>query len=298
MKLTKLFQISISILFVYFILNSFDFSNANYYLNLIEPLKFVSLVILILIVLLFNFYKWQEISDKNKILKIINIKIYLKSRFFNVLGLGSAFGDIYKFLRLKKIFSIPEISGFIIIDRLIGITVMLYLLMIILLIQLKTNYAFIKNYIWLTPCVIIIILVFHSRSKILKIIHQYLNLKQITKIKSLTSIINRHYYLASMYGFISSLIWFFAFFVLLKFLESEISFFEVIFICTLTEIIRSIPISFNGIGVREFVFAYFLSKIGYSYELGIIVSSFIYIILTIECILCYPLSLFVKDEKN
>lgn len=298
MKITKFFQISVSTLFVFLIVRNIDLSEANYYFKQIELLQFVYLFILISIVLIFNFYKWQEISDKNKKIKKVNFKVYLKSRFFNVLGLGSTFGDIYKFFRLRKVFTVAELSGFIIVDRLIGLVVMFYLLICSSLIQLKINYSFIKNYFWIMPFLIAIILIFHFRVKLLNLTYKYLNWNQKNKIKPLVEIINKKHYLATLYGVFGTLIWFFSFYVILKCLALDISFVEVIFICSITEIIRSVPVSFNGIGIREYIFAYFLLKIGYSYELGIIASSLVYIILTIESLICFPISLFVKDEKN
>lgn len=76
-------------------------------------------------------------------------------------------------------------------------------------------------------------------------------------------------------------LWVFAAFILAQDLEIDVTIPELALVAILTEIVRIIPISAQGIGIREGAYSYLFYTMGYSPQDGFILGASIYIILTI-----------------
>ncbi len=73
------------------------------------------------------------------------------------------------------------------------------------------------------------------------------------------------------------LIWFFQFFqitVIIKILNINIEFYEIIFIFGSALIAGLIPVSFGGFGVRDYVIFYFLNQINFSKDIFLVLLLF------------------------
>lgn len=69
-------------------------------------------------------------------------------------------------------------------------------------------------------------------------------------------------------------------------------------VATLVELVRLVPITIQGVGLREGVFSYLLGFLGYSYEQSYIVATLAYMALSMSIILCGPIGYLIDPEKQ
>ncbi|MDQ7020444.1 MAG: lysylphosphatidylglycerol synthase transmembrane domain-containing protein [Candidatus Dojkabacteria bacterium] len=188
------------------------------------------------------------------------IKVNLIGSFFSIFLPTNFGGDVFRarFIR-PKLKNYSEASAIIFIDRFLGLSVLLvYGLLGMILIALLENVKF-PNYIYLYLgffiCFTIGIWISVTTDKVLGIINKYKRVKKINEV---------HDYVAniSKLAYFNSLLWalvlqinviLFNFF-LAKSIGLDISLLYFLAIIPITNLFLIIPLSFNGLGIRDYLY--------------------------------------------
>jgi len=99
-----------------------------------------------------------------------------------------------------------------------------------------------------------------------------------------------------LFSFLSAFGWTFAILIIAWDVGSNISFSVLGLLSTAVEIIRLIPVTVQGIGVREPTFAYFFEILGFRAEQGFVIGTFAYLALSIATVLAGVLGRVIADD--
>jgi len=292
MKAYKIiFQLSISISLIYFIFNQkLDFS---LFIDLFSKIRIID-ISLILFLNLVSFYLLSMRSiivfnlENNQ--KKNHHKIFFKSIFFNFFAPSNLGSDIYRLYSYKNNFQSFQIIKLLIWEKIFAfIYLIIFCFFSVLLINKSIVISFLQNF---AMYIILIILLLMT---IIYILYKNFVLLFNKIMIQINPFINYHF---PIYTLTSFIIWTIGIFWINKILNLDASFFEIIVFAVITEIVRIIPISFQGIGLRELTFSSIALIFNYDFATAFYVSTYSYIMLSISLIACYPVSYLFKANNE
>ena len=305
-KIVKIvFKVAIGVLILGIFLFNFDQSSLLIIKdNITMPTIFLSSLFIILSTLP-TLIRWIFIAKKNYINSaIINLAYYYYAGFFfNSISPANLGGDAYKFLSVKKGTdnSNQDIINVLLHERIYGLISLLFIVSFGFL--LSTNQSlFINSFsneiaIYLISLILFFILFF---KKI--ILSQLIQIKIFTKFLSYINFrsANVKYDITIIIlSFLGFALWAASIFFVLKEFNINLDFIDVLIISGLVEIIRFIPITFQGIGIREPSFAILASELfGINFELAFLSGLIIYACLSLINIFLGSAFYFVNNFKN
>ncbi len=272
--------------------------------ELLSILKETKLFFIIIAVILnfsvsfINAFRWKILLKVTKI-KISHLKLVsfiLVGSFFNAFLPSSVGGDVVRAIDLSR-HTKNRASAFssVLIDRLGG----LGSLLIINCISLFFVYKSIKNvnFVFLSELILfsifLVIITFTNKKFSLKLLVLFkpfinlfpkLNLRlKLKKLYNSFIVYKKHKNLLVQIIFVSMLsriVWIFEAYLIALALGIEINMFLFFLFVPLAELIRLIPISFNGVGIREGAFVLFFSpymSVPHALLLGIIFYALLYV---------------------
>lgn len=142
------------------------------------------------------------------------------------------------------------------------------------------------------------------------VILQFKIFKKFKAIESFTAQIQSVYVFSSMKEFIilmglsfgAFILWIIPIQMIAAQVGVELTLYEIGMIAAMVELVRLVPITVQGIGLREGAFAYFVSLFGQQAEAGFALGAIVYIILSISIVLSgligWSLSLLSSDQEN
>ena len=203
----------------------------------------------------------------NKGNKLKTFSIYLSSYFFNNLGLGSLGSDSYKWIRLNKSLNSKSITTLTLIsEKILGFSILFSLLIcsIIFLFIYKSIFLY-----FLLPIPLAIIIIFSSSILLNSILFRKSSFIGLN-IQKLIDRENRFFLIKSLfYSFLFYLSNIFAFLVIIYALNYKIPLYVAFFIIPIVIFVNTIPISFNGLGIREVSISYLFLFLGYDFNIGL-----------------------------
>jgi len=276
-------KIIISFALFYWVVNQIDVSaipaymlSANYYL-----IGFAFILVLLGIVL--SSYKLKILMEKGKLSDYI--KLNFIGMFFNIFMPGTTGGDIVRIAYLKKWnVNLHTATSRIFMDRFTGLIAILLLLitgLVAIIVHPNINLTRlflnleVKMVSWQVVTSILIVILIATFGFMLAFRH-FLSkvLNDIVYIFSQKKLLTKTIIIAIFFQFLSPVI----FFMILLALDSEtnVSFIYIFTIVSILNLFLMLPISIQGIGVREFLYVQLIPQI----DPGILVTAsfFIYII--------------------
>tara|TARA_B100000767_G_C19759799_1_gene534649 strand:+ start:1150 stop:2073 length:924 start_codon:yes stop_codon:yes gene_type:complete len=215
---------------------------------------------------------------------------YMCSYIYNLISPSNLGGDAYRFLHLKKLQTNNVLITIFVKERFIGLSSIALLLTLSTFFFIyigfdKIEYLHIQLVFFFSFFVFIISIYFNNNPKYILSLFSF-----IPFFKNL--VINTESYNRSFFNINTAKILLLSIgaFLLrsttILITSNQLGInpllFEIIFISSVVEIIRFIPISIQGIGVREASYAIFFTYFGYSSEIGFTIGLLSYFILSIS----------------
>ena len=309
MKIKKIgflfLRLIITILLLYFVYAKID---KKMLLSIFSSGKIYLLLIALFIFILSNItgaMQWFILLKNHKLnIKFFYIiKLYLSSAFFNSFMPSNIGGDVfkaYKFIANKKKAEIAFSS--IIWDRFVSLYILLLFISFTSIFIIKT-YLIFSTFIFISILIILLlkyITTTRLKNKILNLIkkEKYKNfLKEFFlsfRYYFILNKINLSYYILAM--FTQFLKIFINYFIIL-YMNLKINIFEIYFFIPIVGIISMLPISINGIGLRESIGSYLFSYLNQNKLMISLLFSIGNIIITLGNSLGI-IFLFSKEKKN
>jgi len=212
----------------------------------------------------------------------------MSSYIYNFVTPANLGGDFYRAILIKKTHSYPEIIEILLRERFIGLSSLLFFIIYASLFIFidETISVGLLQYIY-SPLFILFfilsLLIAKNPSKLTSIFFRIAFLKkyQLPK-KFIRSFSTTRTLIVFFLSTLSFLTWSFSLWLISKDLNISITFTEIILISSIVEIIRFIPISIQGIGIREGSFSLMLTLLAYPPEFGFAIALVGYAILTIS----------------
>ncbi len=257
-NLFSFFIFIISLILIFFFLKKVDFDKFQLLLINLNNNIFFSSYIICIVQTLLNVKKFTLLLGK-KIKEQKLLKIFFISSFLNFI-LPFKLGEVKKIYLLKKFFKINYLKNLeiMIVDKFFEITVYVFLSIFIIfyLNEIKLTYILLT---------ILFVLVYFL---ILKNIQYLFNLIKVNILYKLGKIFlkytknNKNFHVILFINIIFIFLTFVHFYIFVKFLEVDnFSFFKIISFVSLISLIGFIPITYNGIGFREFFILLIFSKL-------------------------------------
>ncbi len=283
----------------------------------ISPLYFVIAVIVIIPEHILLAWRWYLIVRNNVPLTFkVHLRRFLISIFLNSFAPGSVGGDLYRFLVLRKKSTDHWIlAGTIIRERIIGVTGFSVFYLICYLLYNSdaniTNFSFSDPFdigaITLTVGLIGLIPAYY----LTKIALDRAHFSEKTKTNNILRVVvysldpgNIKWALLMLsISMVVCCLWTFCIFLIgIKipvFLSEHWTIFFVFgMVGILTELIRSIPITLQGIGVREGIFAYLLTFFGASFDQAFVLGAATYIAVSISILFAGIIGFIIPSQNN
>ena len=207
---------------------------------------------------------------------------HLSSNLYNLITPANLGGDAYKFIYFKEEKPL-KITLKIILERIYGVIVLLSLTTFCFL-QVKENLnlelvgtfglPLLPMFLFLIACIAILISIFKETV--------------IDSLKEIKCFIDKGLgtqLFILFYSFMNLITWSLSIYVLNLSFGINASYMEILFVCMVVELIRYIPISFQGIGIRESSFVLFMVGFGYEPETSFSLALISYAILTMSTLL-------------
>ena len=258
-------------------------------------------------------YRWHVISKAaNPISLCDQFSLYFKATFFNTFSPSNIGGDAYRFMILKaNLLSTGLILRLLLRERVFGVYGFLFTFAIsFLILKFLGNEVILEifNPFWLGFTFSMILIFFPyiiraSRVNIYKLLPSFLNNLNFIKVKDWG---NHFSYLFSLKNsltpllltFVGVFLWIFSIKIIVNSLGFNFPFTHLMLTATLVEIIRMIPITIQGVGLREGLFAYLLVLLGHDPEQSYVIGLVAYLALSVSIILCGPIGhLFVVGKR-
>ena len=309
-KLVSALKVSISILFLLIgidKINSDILKEVFIKINSYQIFALLSLVFLHFFLLALRWHFLLKVINISTTL-IENLSVYFKSLFINTFTPSNIGADIYRFTYLKnKSLSNINILSILILERLfgiIGLVSLLYIPLLILSFNGDISISLVNNLLRFSIMLLVIIVVIYIfLSKLLltycykfseKIVDRFRIFKKIDELILKFDIIffslRTNFLIPIFLTLISFLVWTLVLVSISEFLSLNYSFLAILATASLTEIIRFIPLSIQGIGIREFSFAtIYTNFFSFSYDDGYILSLYGYVILSILLLASAPI---------
>jgi uncharacterized protein (TIRG00374 family) len=280
-------QILGSFFCIYYVVGKMDFAQIGGTLKGINIYWFFLYIAVSLVSLLLYVFRWQIV---NRIIGVETnykelFKIYLISAFFSNFLPGSLGGDIYRgYVLSKRSNSVSKSLISIFFERGIGLYMMFFIGMCISLFYLDELPMYIFYFFFTVVAIISSGIALALRFKLLealkkvrflKIFHPFFDnmidfIKIVKESKRETFLI---IITTIIYQFVQTGITIFLYYAI----GITPDFFKMLSLCFLVFILVNIPISINGIGLREALFMQFSFTIGVLPEKNVIISIMIYL---------------------
>jgi len=300
-----LMKLFVSLFLLFYLLLKIDYQNILEIIKTLEYSYIFLSIFLILFGIIVSSYKWliilKSINDKANISLLNIIKYYFIGNFFNNFMPTSIGGDIFRISLLKNVTKNYHDSFFsVFMDRFTGFYSLIIIFIISsFIIKSDSQYIDYMQLIFLSILFLTIILFcFINMGPFKSIILKFSGGKKIFthflylhKFTSKKKIFFRSIIMSLLFQIIVLL---FNLSVILAFGYEE-SLLQVILIIPVIMVITMLPISFNGVGIRESMFILFLVPLGYS-ETSAFAIGFITYILNI--IISLPGFILYIEHKN
>ena len=212
------------------------------------------------------------------------------SYIYNLISPSNLGGDAYRFLHLKKLQTNNVLITIFIKERFIGLSSIALLLSLSAFFFIyidfdKIEYPYIQLVFFFSFFVFVISIYFNNNPSymfsLFSFIPYFKKLACNTESYNITffNIITLKILLLSIAAFLLRSV---TILITSNQLGAHPLLFEIIFISSVVEIIRFIPISIQGIGIREASYAIFFTYFGYSSEIGFTIGLLSYFILSIS----------------
>ena len=235
---------------------------------------------------------------------ITHVAIYFKGTFLNAFTPANLGGDAYRFTMLKRQAGVREVVGLLLRERIIGlygyliIFAFAYVFLVtfshfdVSLSQNPFTYGAISAF-----GMFILLFLFASLRIARRMVALIRSIGRKEFLPKLDGWVEFMHNLLSLNGVIplmmltmgGVLLWIVSIKVIGEGFGISISLMHLAAVATLVEIIRLVPITIQGIGLREGVFAYLLAFLGYNVEQCYIVGTIAYLTLSAAIILCGPI---------
>jgi len=282
------FRVSLGILIITVFLLNFDPSSISIILDNLTTINVAIASILIVLSTLPTLIRWVFIAKKNYIsssaMSLVNY--YYAGFLFNAISPANLGGDLYRFASVKKDTdnSNQDIVNILFHERAYGLISLFFIICMGFL--TSQNHTFFINGLWydiaiIFSCLILLLILFFKKNAITK-------LNKIKFLRPTLSYINFNranfiYDIAILLlSFLGFFLWAVSIFIICNELNMNLNFGNVLIISALVEIIRFIPLTFQGIGVREPSFAFLASEFfGSNFEVAFLAGLIIYACLSL-----------------
>ncbi len=240
--------------------------------------------------------RWYELIRKVPLSRIHHSRHYFYSIFLNIMTPANIGGDVYRFLALKDHKADKSFVAVALVrERLAGLLAYLLTFLICYSGLWIFNPAFRGlSFLFFAFSVILASVILIVLSPY--IIRQISALNMVRSRAKLAGLIDKlqgvfHFDSAGSVvviaglSLLGSFLWIAAVKVVAVDLDIHLSFTAIGVVVVLVELIRLIPISIQGIGVREGMFAYFCGKLGTSPEAGFILGTVSYLALSLSIVI-------------
>ncbi len=289
-------KILISSLILFYVIKNLDIKKIFLSLNLISIYFFLFILIFLILSLFLMSLKWTLFLKKYKKIGLINlIKIYWASDFVNLLGLASIGGETYKTMAFKK--DRKKVLFSSLLDKIYSfLWYILFAGSFFLSFFLSQNLIIIFLSGLLISFVLSTLFIFFDNS-IKNFLNSIIKVPFLKLILTESKISKKDLFLHLIYSLLfilnTSLIYSFIFYTL----GLPIKILEFFIFIPILMIAITLPISFQGIGVREFLFVKFAEYTSLIPEKVLLVSFVIYISALIYGVLgAIPFLLFKRRE--
>jgi len=297
-QLVKLFNVGISVAMITLALNFLDWNGIVASLKLLDPLILVAALIICTLQFFFLGVRWYLMVNKIVPIPFLNhMGHYFIATFVNTFTPANIGGDLYRVFKLKAYVAKTKLLVLEIIrERVIGLLsfflvyILCYLLALALFIdgQSGFNEAFhIGAMIILTGIVCILffskIMVIGSVISLIKPFPKIIDIFNKLKKMSLFSS-NKEFVILMMPSLLAFFMWLLALQIISVQLEVDLAWYIMGIIAASVELIRLIPISIQGIGIRESAFAFLFLEFGQSAETGFVLGMTVYLLLSVSIV--------------
>lgn len=254
-------------------------SDIGYLLNILSNADFLPMVIAFILKVTGIIFSTLVLANSLKIfnsfIKITELfKVYFLSYFFNNLGLGSLGGDSYKFIRIKKVIGSTLKAGLSIVsEKIIGISILFSFFITSLLFLYFRNYFL---YLIVIPIGYFIVQIFvYGFDFIINFLPLFVKKSgaKVEKIRKIRKIIDKSsrikLSLSLIYSGLFYIVTIFAFSFIIYSIDKNIPLYVSFFIIPIVIFINTIPVSFQGLGIREISISYLFVFLGYPFEIGV-----------------------------
>lgn len=281
-------------LLIYFIASS----NIALLINDIQniSLLFIFLAFILNLPLIFiKSYRWKKLLDYSLKIRIGKIfEFYFASVYYGIVTPGRI-GEFVKVLYLKKNnneFKLGEVFASIVMDRLLDLYFLLFVSFVAILL-LSQNFELSGFFIAICFFLVApIVIRFSCLKNILKYISQRLGRKFSTEVKKFSSdfigMFKNFLSISKLFHYIvitalAYLIFYFQVYLIALGVGLDISFFELLLIISITNLISLLPISIGGLGTREAVLLFYLLPQGYTQEIVVLFSLIVFLVFFVGC---------------
>jgi len=241
-----------------------------------------------------------------------HIAYYLKGSFLNMFTPANIGGDVYRIAVLKKFSSLKlTLLKLILRERILGLYGFLIIFMIsyvfilgsinVDLFSFKNPY----NYGLLVSLGVLFLpgLVYFSRRLVLPLLLNILHQERLLKLdnfaKKLGDLLSIHgLFFVLILSFCAIALWVVSIKVVANGLGLTIPFFHIAAVAALVELIRLIPITVQGIGLREGTFSYLLVFLGYNAEQTYVVAVVVYLTLSVAMVALGPMGSLLSTKES
>ena len=257
-KLFSYFIFIISLILIFFFLEKVDYNKFQFLLKNLNNNIFISSYIICIVQTFLNIKKFTLLLGK-KIKEKKLIKIFFISSFLNFI-LPFKLGEFKKIYLLKKFFKINYLKNLeiMVVDKFFEISVYVFFSIFIIFFLHKIEIT----YILITILFVLIYFLFLSN------IRYFFNLVKINLLYKLGKIFfkytknNKNFNIILLLNILIIFLTFIHFNIFITYLDiDEFSFFKIISFVSIISLIGFIPVTYNGIGFREFFILLIFSKL-------------------------------------
>lgn len=288
--------------------------------SIIENISKVSVQIIIisfgLVVASFFFMslRWHKIlAGRSGSSFYINNYLYFQSSFFNFFTPANLGGDIYRIVKFKsQMLSRRSILELLLLERTVGfLSILLVLVSSIIisiaienhafrskilsfLVELTVSEKFVGLICFFAIWVVIIWATILMSDWMRKVVRNGL----VILLRVWDVFRNNDKRWSIGLSFAGILCWIVSVFIVALSLDVPASFLAITVTVTFTEIIRFLPLTAQGVGVRELSFASMLSVWGHNFSESFAIATISYLILSVCILMCGPIGFFLRSFKE
>ncbi len=269
-------------------------------LNAREFLFSASIILLMFILM---FFRWLLIFGNISKPRVFYVfAVFFKSLFINFFTPANIGGDVFRLMTLSSSsVSKSQVMKALLTERFFGFFGFIIIFAISYLIvfgDLREHNFFTTEFIFACGLLFLLFVFLCFGKKLLFFIKSFVNFKLLLLLSNvfdffLDFALPKRATGIMILTFTSTVMWFFSINIVAKSIGLHLSLFEVALVATTVEIIRFIPLTVQGLGLREGLFAILLGGLGYSYELSYTLGILSYAMLSVCILLCGPIAYLV-----